>query len=515
MTRERLDMRKIREVIRLKYTTTASQREIGRHCGIARSTVRDYLYRAGKAGITWPLPQDLDDAGLERLLFANERRKERGRPLPDWAETHQELKRPHVTLFLLWDEYKGLYPDGYQYSRFCDLYRQWLGKCDVVMRQEHRAGEKLFVDYAGHTISVVDRLTGAVTDAQVFVAVLGASNYTYAEATASQSLKDWIGSHVRAFRFFGGAVEILVPDNLRSAVTKAHRYEPLLNSTYRECAEYYGVCIIPARVRKPKDKAKAEGGVLLVERWILARLRNRQYFSLHDLNADITELLEILNQRPFKKLSGSRASLFEALDKPALKPLPAQPYQFAQWSKARVHPNCHIEVNRHHYSVPHALVKQQLDVRLTEHTVEAFHKGNRVASHKRNDRAHNYTTTKEHLPRRHREYGDWSPERFSGWAAKVGVNTYKLIRTLLEGRAHPQQAYKSCFGVMSLSKKYGDQRLEAACCRAIALGSHSYRSLESILKHGLDHQPLPEAPTTTETLEHPNVRGASYYNDKA
>lgn len=508
-------MRKIREVLRLNATTSASHRDIARHCGIGRTTVRDYLYRAQQAGLTWPLPDTLDDAALERLLFASEQRKPRGRPQPDWNELYRELKRPHVTLFLLWEEYKARHPDGYQYSRFCDLYRQWLGRCDVVMRQEHRAGEKLFVDYAGHTIPVTDRLTGAVTQAQIFVAVLGASNYTYAEATASQSLKDWIGSHVRAFRFFGGAAEILVPDNLRSAVTEAHRYEPLLNETYRECAAHYDTCIIPARVRKPRDKAKAEGGVLLVERWILARLRHRQYFSLHDLNADIRDLLTRLNQRPFKKLSGSRASLFEALDKPALKPLPAQPYRFAEWLKARVQPNCHIEVRRHHYSVPHALVKQQLDVRLSEHTVEVFHKGQRVASHVRSSHAHQYTTVKEHLPARHQEYGDWSPERFLRWAAKGGVNTYRLIRAVLASRAHPQQAYKSCFGIMRLGKQYGEQRLEAACQRALALGSHSYRSIDSILSHGLDRQPLPEPSKARETQTHANVRGADYYAGKS
>ena len=328
-------MRKIREVLRLKFEVGLSARQIAVSVQVGRVTVGDYLNRFAASGLIWPC--SLSDAELEQQLFppvpavSSEQR-----PLPDWAWVHAELRRPGVTLALLWQEYRLSQPQGFQYSWFCEHYRAWQGKLDVVMRQEHRVGEKLFVDYAGQTVPVIDRHSGEIRQAQVFVAVLGASSYTFAEATWSQQLPDWLGSHTRCFAFLGGVPEIVVPDNLRSAVSKAHRYEPDINPSYRDLAEHYGVAVVPARARKPRDKAKAEVGVQVVERWILAALRNRQFFSLDELNSAISVLLERLNRRPFRKLPGSRHSAFEALDRLALRPLPVQPYVYAEWKKARV-----------------------------------------------------------------------------------------------------------------------------------------------------------------------------------
>ena len=506
-------MRKVREVLRLKWASGFSDRRISRCCGIARSTVAEYLRRAEEAGLSWPLPEGLDELALERKLFPVAPAVPiKNRPLPVWADIHRELKRKGVTLFLLWEEYKACYPEGYQYSQFCHRYRGWEGKLDIVMRQEHRAGEKLFVDYAGQTVGIIDRTTGEERQAQIFVAVLGASNYTYAEATWTQSLPDWIASHMRTFSYLNGCPEILVPDNLRSGVNKAHRYDPDLNKTYQDMSVHYGVAIVPARSGKPRDKAKVETGVLLAERWILARLRNHQLFSLAELNAHIRTLLEDLNHRSFKKLPGSRRSHFEEVDRPALQPLPAEPYVYAEWVKVRVAPNIHVEVERHYYSVPYTLVKRQLDARLTHNTLEILHKGTRVASHRRSYHKGGYTTLRAHMPKSHQEYLDWTPQRFVRWAEKTGLATAMVIDQILASRPFPQQGYNACYGVMRLGKSYGDDRLEAACARAVALGTASYRSIESILKKGLDRRPLPEPAPAREPVQHENVRGADYYH---
>ena len=506
-------MRKIKEVLRLKWVSGLSNRQIAASCGIGRPTVSEYLRRAELAGLRWPLPDDLDEARLERLLFPpppDLPAQQRG--IPDWANIHGELKRPGVTLFLLWQEYRQAYSDGYQYSWFCEHYRAWQGKLDLVMRQDHRAGEKLFVDYAGQTVPVIDQTTGEVRQAQIFVAVLGASNYIYAEATWSQSLPDWIGSHVRTFRFLGGVPELVVPDNLRAGVSKAHRYEPDTNPTYQDMASHYGVAILPTRVRKPRDKAKVESGVLVVERWILASLRHRQFFSLTELNAAISDLLGKLNARSFRKLPGCRRDHFEQLDRPALRPLPAEPYVYAEWKKARVHIDYHVAIDGHYYSVPCALVKKEVEVRMTRHTVECFYRGNRVASHRRSDQKGRHTTLTAHMPESHRQAGEWTPERLKRWAAKTGPATEKLIQVVLASRQHPQQAYRSCLGILRLGKAYGDERLEAACRRALVLGSCRYKSIESILKLRLDEQPLEGQQELALPDAHDNIRGPAYYH---
>ena len=513
MANKGLSMRKVREVLRLHHVAGLSGRAIARSLKVSPVTVTRYIRRAEEAGLSWPLPETLDDAQLERRLLpgAASMPGETRFPVPEWSTVHRELRRKGVTLALLWQEYKETHPEGMQYSRFCQMYRAWAAKLDVVMRFEHRAGEKTFVDYAGHTVEVVERQTGELRSAQVFVAVLGASSYTYAEATWTQTLPDWVASHVRAFEFYGGCSELLIPDNLRSAVSRAHRYEPDINPTYHDLARHYGVAVLPARVRKPRDKAKAEVGVQVVERWVLAALRNRTFFSLAELNAAIATLLERLNNRPFRKLPGSRRTLFEQLDRPALRPLPAERYVFAQWKKARVNIDYHVEVERHYYSVPHALVGREVDVRLTAHTVECLHRGQRVASHVRSPLKGRHTTADEHMPEKHRKMGQWSPERFRRWASTIGPNTATLTDTVLRSRRHPQQAFRSCLGILRLAHSYGEDRLEAAAGRAVALGAHSYRSVESILNHRLDQRPSEQIELALP-IEHDNIRGASYYN---
>jgi transposase len=506
-------MRKIKEVLRLRFEAGQGQRGIARSCAIGKTTVAECLARFARSGLSWAQAREMDEASLEQQLYpplASVPAQER--TLPDWSTVHRELRRPGVTLTLLWHEYKAAHPEGFQYSWFCEAYRAWTGQLDVVMRQEHRAGERLFVDYAGQCAEVVDRHTGEVRRAQVFVAVLGASSYTYAEATWTQSLPDWIGSHVRAFAFFGGVSEAVVPDNLKSAVTKAHRYEPELNPTYADLARHYGVAVVPARARRPRDKAKAEVGVQLVERWILAVLRQRTFFSLAELNREIARLLALLNERPFKKLPGSRRSWFEQLDQPALRPLPEVPYEFAEWKQVRVNIDYHVEIKGHYYSVPHTLVRRVLQARISAHTIECFHKGQRVASHLRSELKGRHTTVPEHMPPAHRQYAEWTPQRLIRWAEQVGPDTARVIERILQSRPLPQQGFRTCLGILRLAKGFGEPRLEAACTRALRIGACSYKSIESILRQGLDRQRLPEQQALDLGIAHDNIRGADYYH---
>ena len=511
MPRERLSMRTIREVLRLRWEAGLSQREIATSCRLGRSTVRDYLLRAQAAGLRWPLPEEMDEEALEGLLFPPPAPSVVGRPLPDWTALHQELRHKGMTLGLLWQEYREAHPDGYQYSQFCELYRRFESTLEPVLRQHYVAGERLFVDYAGQTMPVVDRRTGEVREAQVFVAVLGASNYTYVEATWTQGLPDWIGSHRRCFEFLGGAPALIIPDNVKSGVTSPCFYDPELNRTYQKLAEHYGTAVLPTRVRRPRDKAKAETGVQGVERWILARLRHRRFFSLAELNEPLWALLAEYNRRPFQKLEGCRQSLFLALDRPALKPLPTQPYEYAEWKKARVSIDYHVEVDRHYYSVPYQLLRQEVEVCLSAHTVEILHKGKRVASHLRSFARGRHTTILAHMPRHHREYVEWSPERLVRWAQQTGPATAAVIEQILASRAHPVQGYRACLGILRLGTRTSPARLEAACARALALNALSYRSIDSILKHGLEYQALPITAGAHAPIHHAHIRGAHYY----
>ncbi|MGA7911748.1 MAG: IS21 family transposase [Candidatus Dormiibacterota bacterium] len=507
-------MRRIREVLRLRLGEGLSGRQVSAATGIPLTTAWDFVDRARRAGLQWPLPEEMDDDQLELRLFGLPlavKTSSPARPLPDWSHIHKEIRRQGVTLQLLNFEYLEEHPDGYQYSQFCDLYRQWQKKLDPTMRQEHRAGEKMFPDFAGQTIPVVDARTGVVTEAQIFVGVLGASNYTYAEAFPSQELPHWIAGHVHAFNYFGGAPRVLVPDNLRSGVSKANRYEPVINATYADMAAHHGCVVIPARPRKPRDKAKVEVGVLIVERWILARLRNRTLFSFAELNAAIRELVEHLNRKPFKKLPGSRLSLFEEIERAALRRLPPTPYEFALWPKAKVSIDYHLEVDRHYYSVPHRYIGETCDVRLTAAVVEIFLRSRRIASHLRSYKRGGFTTDSSHMPESHRRHLEWTPSRIVSWGHKVGPATGEFAEGVLKSKPHPEQGFRSCLGIMRLGKQYGDDRLEAACKRALSARAFSYRSVESILKTGLDRQPLPEQPRVRPHPMHENVRGPNYY----
>jgi len=504
-------MRKIKEALRLR-AQGLSDRDISRSLNIARSTVQRYSSRAEAAGLGWPLSPELTESDLEARLFPALPCSSYPRPLPEWKEVHEELGRKGVTLRLLWLEYKQAYPDGYQYSQFCDRFRTWKSSLDLVLRQEHKAGEKLFVDYAGHTAPIVSAETGEVHEAEVFVGVLGASNFTYAEATLSQTLPDWINSHVRMFDYLGGVPGLLVPDNLRSGVKKACYYDPDVNPTYQELALHYRTAVLPARPVAPRDKAKVETGVQIVERWILARLRNHTFFSLAELNAEIRRLLEDLNDQPFQKLDGCRRSLFESMERPVLGPLPTRRYEYSEWSKARANIDYHITVEGHHYSVPYRLTRQQVEVRLTASTVEAIHDGRRVAAHVRSRRKGGYTTDPAHRPKAHQEHLEWTPSRLIRWAERTGPHTAAVVNRIFQERPHPEQGYRPCLGILRLGKRYTPERLEAACERVLTVRSISYTSIKSILDAGLDRVPLKKEQAELKLPQaHENLRGSTYY----
>jgi transposase len=520
MANRRLPLRKIKEVLRLKFECGLSERQIAHSCKISRTTVTDYLRRATIYNLKWPEAAALGEVQLVEHLFPPVLTiKEPGatRPAPDFDYIHNQLRtyrKVNLTLTLLWLEYKEEHPDGYQYSQYCELYRRWRGKLDYVMRQEHRAGEKVFIDYSDG-LSFVEPSTGEIIPTQLFLAVWGASNYTYAEATLSQTLPDWIRSHVHTFEYFCCVPRVLVPDNLKSGINKACKYEPELNPTYADLAKYYGCAVLPARPRKPRDKAKAEAGVLVAQRWILAVLRNRTFFSLTELNAAIRECLERLNTRPLRKAKKSRRELFEALDYPSALPLPPRPYEYAEWLKAKVSFNYHIEADEHYYSVPYKLLRERLDIRLTVAAIEVFHKGERVAAHARSYVKNHYTTLKEHMPPKHRAYAEWTPSRFTHWAGKIGKSTACLIEKVLASRAYQEQAFRSCMGIIQLSRSYEPERVEAAAQRALKYNACSYRSMKTILASGLDQQQDTSGNPVQMSLPlHQNIRGSEYYKQK-
>ena len=506
-------MRKIEEVLRLKYAKKQTHRAIAKSCGLSPSTVSEYVKHAKAAGVSWPLPEGITEEELKKKLFPE---KEEGngtqKAEPEWKEVHKEMRRKSVTLSLLWMEYREANPTGYGYSQYCERYRRWRKRLkQPTMRQKHVAGEKLYVDYAGQTMGVTNPETGEMEQMQLFVGVLGASSYTYAEAHRSQSLENWIGAHVRMLNFLGGVPEIIVPDNLKAGVKSPNRYEPDINPSYQELARHYGVAIVPARVRKPKDKAKAEVGVQVVERWIAARLRDAQFFSVNALNDAIKPLLEELNKRPMQHVEASRQELFEQLDKPALSPLPQQRYEFAHWKMARVHIDYHVVYDKHYYSVPFQLAGKQVDIRATENGIEVFVGRQRVASHPRLRGKVRYATLSEHMPVAHQQYAAWSAERFLTWANTIGPHTAQLVAAILDGRHHPQQAYRTCLGILGLGKRYSNQRLEAACRRALTSGIRSYKGIRNILDHKLDTLPH-DPPSEQVTPTHQNIRGQAYFH---
>ena len=513
MARRPVSMRKTKEILRLKYELGLTNRQIAVSLHLSHTCVGQYLRQAKQAGIGWPLPADLDEDQLRQLLRAAESPSPPKRYLPPMEEVHRELRRKGVTLQLLWEEYHRTHPDGYAYTQFCEYYRRFCDQLEPALRQPHPAGERLFVDWAGMTIPLWDATTGQSRPAYLFVAVLGASNYTFAVAFENMRLPAWIEAHIQAWEFFGGVTRLTVPDNPKTAVTYACRYEPELTTSYQELAAHYRTVVLPARARQPQDKAKVEAGVQHAERRILAVLRDQRFFSLAELNAAVRRELHALNERPFQKLPGSRASLFADLDRPALLPLPATRYELAAWRQAKVNIDYHIQVDWHNYSVPYRLTHQTVEVRLSERTIEIFYRGQRVALHPRGQQRGGFTTDPAHRPKAHQRHLEWTPTRLIGWAQhQVGPQCAAAVRYILEHKPHPEMGYRSCLGLMRLSRVHGCQRLEQACQRALLLELCSYPSIKSMLTAKLENQPVPSAPVATKPLvTHDNLRGGHYY----
>lgn len=511
MSQERLSMRKISEVLRLAHESKLSNGQIAGSLGISKSTVAAYLALAKSAGVVWPLAEGQQEA-LEKQ-FSGRNPSFSRRPLPEMATIHLELKKPGVTLQLLWEEYRAVHPDGYRYSQFCHHYHEWTRHLGVTMRQNHVAGEKMFVDYSGDKFHVVDSTSGEMREAELFVAVLGASNYTYAEATWTQTVPDWITSHIHAFEYFGGVSGIVVCDCLKSGVSKACRYEPDINPTYHALCVHYDCAAIPARPYKSRDKAKVEVGVLIAQRRILAALRHRTFFSLSELNGAIRGELEKLNNRPMKKINKSRKEIYLEIEKAALKPLPADRYVLAEFKNCRVNIDYHIEVEEHYYSVPYTLVSEVVEARYNRTTVEVFYKGRRVASHLRSFIPHKPTTVTEHMPQSHQRHAEWTPSRLIHWGKTLGQEVGVLFEEIMKARPHPEQGFRSCLGIMRLAKVHGNDRLKKACGRALALKSYSYRTVKNILAHQLETV-MPEGKAITPDIRHDHLRGASYYQSE-
>ncbi len=515
MATKRLPMRHIREILRLKWFQELSHRDTATSIGISPGAVGAVVGRAKLLNLNWEQIEKLDDEELETLLYGPKKASGKQKPLPDPTWMHKELRRPGVTLELLHLEYLENHPDGYRYTAFCESYRKWMKHRGLSMRQIHKAGEKAFVDYSGKKPNIVDEQTGEVKEVELFVVALGASSLIYAEASYTQKIGDWIESHIRAFEYYGGVPALVVSDQLKSAVTRPCRYEPGLQRTYAEWGRHYNTALLPARTYKPKDKAKVERAVQIAQRWIIARLRNETFFHLHPLNKRIFELLEELNDRPMKSYGEvSRRELFENIERAFLGPLPEHRFVIAEWKSARVNMDYHVVYDYHSYSSPHQLSYEEVEIRATAVTIEIFHRGKRVASHRRSFQAGGYTTVKEHMPKSHQKHLEWTPTRLINWANTIGPNTGYLVTAILESRRHPEQGYRSCLGILHLAKRYETERLEAACKRALISNARSYRHVESILKHGLDRVPIEDERSLEDEkpLVHANVRGPKYYN---
>jgi transposase len=513
MPTQRLSMRRIKQLLMMRFGVGASTRTIGRELGIAPSTVREYLGRAAAAGIGWPLAADVTDESLMARLFVNAgvRAGARLHAEPDWSALVRELKRPGVNLLVLWDEYRAIHPEGYAYSRFCQLFREFEQRLSATMRQQHVAGDKAFVDYSGKRVPIADPATGEVRWAEIFVAVLGASNLTYAEATWTQTLPDWIGAHVRMFRFWGARPRLLVPDNLKSGINRASFYDPEVNRSYAAMAAHYSVGILPARPKRPRDKAAVEAGVRFAQSYILGRLRNVTFFSLAECNAAIAGAVERMNSREMRRLGMSRRQLFETIERPLMQALPQDDFEYAEWHLARVGIDYHVEVQSFFYSVPHGLIREQVDTRATARTIEIFHRGKRVATHMRRYGGPRHGTQSEHMPSAHRRYAEWTPERLQRQAQAIGPNTEALIIAVMARRPHPEQGFRTCLGVLRLFRGLDAARVEAVSLRAVEIGALSYASIASILKHRLDRSASPQAADGTPLL-HANIRGPRYYH---
>lgn len=506
----KLSMRKISEILRQRHELKRSYRDIGKSLNISIGTISDYLSRAKAAGLSWPLPT-LSEEALYAKLFLPADKLTPKKTAPDGEWAHQELRKKGVTLLLLWREYRQTHPDGYGYTNFCNQYRAYAKQLSPVMRQVHKAGEKIFVDYAGMKMPWINPLTGEIHEAEIFVGALGASQFTFVEATATQQLPDWIEVHIHMFEYFGGVSEIVVPDNLKSAVSKAHRYDPDINSNYQHFSEHYGFAIVPARAAEPKDKAKVENAVGCTERQILAPLRHMTFTSIGEINAAIKPRLAGFNSQSFQKMKTSRRELFDSIDKPALKLLPEDRYQYAQWHKAKIHIDYHFVFDDHYYSVPYRYIHHAVEVRASSKIVECFYEEKRIAVHARSYLRYKFTTACEHMPPAHRVHAEWTPERMKRWANKIGPQTAQFIDHVIASRAFPQQAFRSCLGLLRLGTRFSEERLEKACARALLVGATRYQQVESILKNRLDAVPFSQAEPTPILSSHENIRGSIYY----
>ena len=508
---KRTTVKDLRSILRLTYEQGLSVRAISERLQISKTSVSTYLLRAREAGLSWPLaPIYESEAALQRALFRRVGRPPQDLSEPEWPRVAQELKRKGVTLTLLWQEYRAVHPDGYGYTWFCEKFDAYQRRANPTYRHRHAAGAVMQTDYAGPTVEVIDPQTGEVRAAQIFVAVLAASSLTFAMASFGQRLPDWIEGQTRALSYFGGVPKAIVCDNLKAGVVKALWFEPTLNQTFAAMAEHYDTTILPTRSRKPRDKGKVEGAVLIVERWILARLRHRRFFNLADLNTAISALLEELNNRLMRHAGKSRRQLFEEIERAALAPLPSEPFEYAEWKSAKVHPDYHVEVDKTFYSVPHRLIGRRVDVRLTYRGVEIFQDHTRVASHVRRSQRSGHVTVNEHMPKAHQRYANMTPASLIKMAGRIGVNAATLVERVMRQRPHPEQGYRSAMGIIALARRYERDRLEAACERALAINAISYSSVSAILKSGLDRaspatEPIKAAPS------HANIRGGAYY----
>ena len=507
-------MRKLREILRLRLSAQLSMRQIRDSLRLSLGAVQKITSKAEELGLDWRAIEKLDDRQLAQAIYPQADVRTSGTlQLPDWPDIFKELRFKNVTKHLVWEEYTQQYPNrSYSYAQYCFLYGDWLKKQKRSMRQTHKAGDKLFVDYAGQTIPIVRGDTGEVCFAQIFVAVLGASNYTFVEATWTQTLPDWLGSHVRAFAFIGGVPRLVVPDNLKSGVTRACRYDPDLNPSYEQLGAHYGVAIMPARPRKPKDKSKAEVGVQIIERWILARLRHHTFFSLAELNLCIAALLVDVNNKAFKQLKGSRQTWFESIDEPALLPLPKHAYEYTHIKTVKVNVDYHIQYEDHLYSVPHQLVGEKLQIHAKDKLLEIFFQNKRITSHVRKQ-GHGMTTVAAHMPTRHEKHHQWSAGRLMNWAQDLGDDVLIWVKAILAQKQHEQQAYRVCLGLLNLSQKYEPQRLNKACAIATQHRLYRLKQIKSILQSNQD-QLLPESKEQLSLLPqaHENIRGPKNYH---
>ena len=499
-------MNKVREILRLKYDVKLSIRNIASSCNCGKSTVHDILGRAKAVGVTWPIT--ITNKKLISLLYPPNENQTFSHE-PDVNEMHLEMKKKHVTLMLLWEEYKTQYPDGLMYTQYCERYRVFKKLNKLSMKKDHKAGEEVEVDWAGTEMSYIDRFTGEVLTASIFVAVLPASCYPFVYAYPDKSIKNWIDAHVKAFKYFGGVPRIVIPDNTKTATIKFDSYDPTLNRTYSEMARHYNIAILPARILKPRDKGSVENHVKIVGQKIIAALRNDQFFSLSELNGAVQDELEKLVNRPFQKMELNREDLFKLTDKLHLQPLPQSQYEYSVWKDAKVQYNYHVEFDKFFYSVHYSHVGKYASLRVTDTTIEVFIEHERVAAHERNyHKFERYTTLREHMPEQHKAVSEWSEKRFVKWAYKTGPNTALYIENILKTKDFPQQSFKTCMSIMSLTKKYENEMFESACSDALEKKLFSYRYFSNLLKSADKKQKDALKKPAAKVVMHGNIRGS-------